>query len=223
MRTELLLIIAAFVVALRRQPAQPVTPAAIRQEKTADDLRYQVAYRQQFIAVQAAQTSTVDAKYAVLLTLVALLFQYVDGPIENGWAHWFVFGAYCFVATVLLGLIAMQRVEVSSSEDSLLQASPATLDATTLQQTHALLGQMMRDNEARLGAKEYWMRWVLVVGLAATIVGLVFDTKQAPVPMPVIVVSPTRTSSPPSPHATGVRPLEQFHRSVVSSPKRGTK
>lgn len=103
--------LAGLLLALRRAPPTPSGTPAQMVEST-DVLRFQVSYRQQFISVQASQISTVDAKYAVLLTLAALLFQYVDGPIENTVVHWSVFVSYCAVASILLGPLAMQRVEV---------------------------------------------------------------------------------------------------------------
>jgi hypothetical protein len=126
----------------------------------------------------------------------------------------------------------------------------SSLDAATLEQTHKLLGKMMVDNERRLGTKEVMMRWVLVIGVIATVVGLIFDNRQPPSPTPVVIVTPTPTpwSSPspsPSPIATtkaraasnGVvvplngspgqrgsdRQVEHHSNPVVSSTGRGTK
>jgi hypothetical protein len=117
MPTELLLIVAAFILALRRQTSAPPVIPPVATPNATEDLRFQVSYQQQFISVQASQTSPLDAKYAVLLTLLALLFQYVDSPIENQIVHWTIFALYFIVAAILLGLLAMQRVEVWTEYD----------------------------------------------------------------------------------------------------------
>lgn len=225
MPTQILLVLAALLLAMQRQDRATSAAQQLPQApSTHDDLRFQVTYFQQFVSVQAAQTGAIEAKCAVLLTLDALLFQYIATPIVNPFLHWSVFGLFAIVAFLLLFIIVMQRVEIMTSKDPLMKRDPAVLDVDTLRKTHRALHAMLVDNERRLTAREVGIRWVLAVGVFATVLGLTVNDRQPTQPQPVIIVTPAPSVTPspsPTPPRGGGTPNGRGTR--PSPPKRSTR